>query len=123
MTISFVASGGRFATVPPPRYEPTLEKPNVSNVRVPNYCLPAGKYGSACRGIGGQASGISGVPQLPGSAGPEATTGAGGSNGGGVVVIVVLVVVVVVVGGDGVHAVSATTAATERNHLMLASCV
>jgi hypothetical protein len=66
--------------------------------------------------MGGHASGTSGVPQLPGAGGPNATTGAG-TTGGGMIVVVVLVVVVVAVGG-GVQAASDRTAATQRNPLI-----
>jgi hypothetical protein len=71
--------------------------------------------------MGGQACGMSGVPQLPGSGGPKATTGAGGTVTTGTVDVVVVVVVVEV--GDGEQAESVRIAAIQRYCLMVASSV
>jgi hypothetical protein len=70
--------------------------------------------------MGGQASGVVGVPQLPGSGGPTGVTGCGGSCTTGTGVRVVVVVVVVVVGG-GVQAASARVAAIQTYGLIIAS--
>lgn len=75
---------------------------------------------SGDRGIGGHACGDVGVPQLPGSGGPDGVTGTGGSNTGGGAVVVVDMVVVVVVAGGGVHAASARVATIQRECLIRA---
>ena len=71
--------------------------------------------------MGGQACGLSGVPQLSGSGGPEATTGAGGSVTTGAVAVVVVIVVVVVGGGE--QAASARVAVIQRYGFTVASSV
>jgi hypothetical protein len=68
----------------------------------------------------GHAAGADGVPQFPGSAGPDGTTGARGRSAG---VLTVVVVTLVVTACGGAQAASEAAVVIHRRNFMLASLI